>query len=107
MLMDHARLCRLVSYFAIIYFSFHDKLLCWQIMCIYLGKQPRSLDDACPVGKALTVSERNKLFLCGLDVTKPQCPTFFNCIIQPGMEYGVCCPDAGNCPLFASHFVKR
>lgn len=67
-------------------------------------KQPRSLDDICPFGKALAVSERNKFFLCGLDQGKPQCPSFFDCIVQPGMEYGVCCPAAdklvkpGTCP---------
>lgn len=67
-------------------------------------KKARSLDTVCSIGRALTISDKDKLFLCGLGPTKPQCPSFFDCEIEPGRDYGVCCPSPdkllkpGSCP---------
>ncbi|KZS04617.1 Uncharacterized protein APZ42_032431 [Daphnia magna] len=67
-------------------------------------KQARSAEDLCPTGVPLTMPSGDRPFLCGLQVGQPQCPQLFDCIVQPGADYGVCCMAAdriskpGTCP---------
>lgn len=67
-------------------------------------KRGRSLDNICPVGDPLRISDTVRPFLCGNDATKPSCPPMYRCLVQPGNDYGVCCPaslqiqKAGTCP---------
>ncbi|GAB6024412.1 hypothetical protein CHUAL_009577 [Chamberlinius hualienensis] len=91
-----------------------EEVTCNQQPCppVPTCKQPRSLDDVCPVGKALTVSDTEKVFLCGKDSTKPQCPMYFTCEIKHAMDYGVCCPSTeyltkpGTCPKASKNCTK-
>ncbi|XP_017786716.1 PREDICTED: balbiani ring protein 3-like [Nicrophorus vespilloides] len=67
-------------------------------------KRGRSLDNICPVGDPLRISDTVRPFLCGNDPTKPNCPPMYQCLVQPGNDYGVCCPASlqiqktGSCP---------
>ncbi|XP_057651996.1 uncharacterized protein LOC130891358 isoform X1 [Diorhabda carinulata] len=67
-------------------------------------KRGRSLDNICPVGDPLRISETVRPFLCGNDLGKPQCPPLYQCLVQTGNDYGVCCPASlkiqktGMCP---------
>ncbi|UYV78373.1 hypothetical protein LAZ67_16001117 [Cordylochernes scorpioides] len=59
------------------------------------GKQPRLLAELCPAGSPLASPETGHPFLCGTEPSKPQCPASFLCEVQPGNDYGVCCPLLG------------
>ncbi|KAG8232187.1 hypothetical protein J437_LFUL011414 [Ladona fulva] len=66
-------------------------------------KRARSLDNICPYGPPLKV-EGERPFLCGTTPGKPQCPPLFQCLVQSGNDYGVCCSSSmqlekqGACP---------
>ncbi|XP_074036900.1 uncharacterized protein [Leptinotarsa decemlineata] len=68
-------------------------------------KRGRSLENICPVGDPLRISESIRPFLCGNDEGKPQCPPLYQCLVQKGNDYGVCCPASlkiqktGTCPV--------
>ncbi|XP_060536767.1 fibrillin-1-like isoform X2 [Cylas formicarius] len=67
-------------------------------------KKGRSLDNICPVGDPLRISDTVRPFLCGNDLGKPTCPPMYQCLVQKGNDYGVCCPASlkiqktGTCP---------
>lgn len=67
-------------------------------------KRGRSLQNICPAGEPLLISETNRPFLCGTDPGKPNCPSLYKCLVEQGNDYGVCCPasldfqKAGTCP---------
>lgn len=69
-------------------------------------KKARSLGNFCPAGMPLAIEDGTSMrpFLCGLDVGKPQCPPLYQCMVEGGNDYGVCCPSAlrfnkpGVCP---------
>lgn len=50
------------------------------------------------------ISGAGRPFLCGTSSGKPQCPPMFQCLVQTGHDYGVCCPASlklqkpGKCP---------
>ncbi|CAG4931182.1 unnamed protein product [Parnassius apollo] len=68
-------------------------------------KRGRSLQNICPVGEPLLISETSRPFLCGTDPGKPNCPPLYKCLVEQGNDYGVCCPasldlqKAGTCPV--------
>ncbi|XP_076257897.1 uncharacterized protein LOC143194965 [Rhynchophorus ferrugineus] len=68
-------------------------------------KRGRSLDNICPVGDPLRISDTVRPFLCGTDPGKPTCPPLYQCFVQKGNDYGVCCPASlkiqktGQCPI--------
>lgn len=67
-------------------------------------KKPRTLNDLCPAGQPLTITDTIRPFLCGNDAGKPMCPPLYKCLVQSGNDYGVCCPTSisftkpGDCP---------
>ncbi|XP_045777097.1 kielin/chordin-like protein isoform X1 [Maniola jurtina] len=67
-------------------------------------KRGRSLQNICPVGEPLLISETSRPVLCGTDPGKPNCPPLYRCLVESGNDYGVCCPaslelqKAGTCP---------
>lgn len=67
-------------------------------------RRSRSLDDFCPSGMPLMITNTTNPFLCGNDPGKPRCPPLFDCLVQPGNDYGVCCraevkyEKPGTCP---------
>lgn len=68
-------------------------------------KQPRSLESLCPRGDPLRTPDSGRPFLCGYEPSKPQCPSTFQCQVQSGNDYGVCCPlsdKPGTCPHIAT-----
>uniref|UniRef100_A0A1Y1L736 Thyroglobulin type-1 domain-containing protein n=1 Tax=Photinus pyralis TaxID=7054 RepID=A0A1Y1L736_PHOPY len=83
-----------------------EELACSDPPCppIPTCKRGRSLDNICPVGGPLRISETVRPFLCGNEPSKPTCPPLYQCLVQPGNDYGVCCPaslkiqKSGSCP---------
>lgn len=67
-------------------------------------KKARSMSTYCPAGMPLAIEESIRPFLCGNDLGKPQCPPLYQCMVETGNEYGVCCPSTakfskpGICP---------
>ncbi|CAH1111232.1 unnamed protein product [Psylliodes chrysocephalus] len=84
-----------------------DDLACADPPCppIPTCKRGRSLENICPVGDPLRISDTVRPFLCGNDPGKPQCPPLYQCLVQKGNDYGVCCPASlkiqktGSCPI--------
>lgn len=79
-------------------------------------KKGRSLDNVCPAGAPLTMPGSGvppRPFLCGLGAGQPRCPPLFECSVQPGNDYGVCCPGAarvdkaGACPARGEHLTRQ
>ncbi|XP_046997028.1 balbiani ring protein 3-like isoform X1 [Schistocerca americana] len=69
-------------------------------------KRGRSLNDLCPSGEPLKITNTPRPFLCGLSPGKPQCPPLYQCMVNTGHDYGVCCPASfslqkpGSCPIW-------
>lgn len=67
-------------------------------------KKSRSMSTYCPAGMPLAIEGSIRPFLCGNDLGKPQCPPPYQCMVETGNEYGVCCPSTvkfskpGICP---------
>lgn len=67
-------------------------------------KKARTFANYCPSGMPLAIEGTVRPFLCGIDPGKPQCPPLYECLIESGNDYGVCCPNTlkykkpGICP---------
>uniref|UniRef100_W8AHA0 Papilin n=2 Tax=Ceratitis capitata TaxID=7213 RepID=W8AHA0_CERCA len=67
-------------------------------------KKARSMSTYCPAGTPLAIEGSIRPFLCGNESGKPQCPPLYQCMVEAGNEYGVCCPSTvkfskpGICP---------
>ncbi|KAF5273134.1 hypothetical protein FQA39_LY07624 [Lamprigera yunnana] len=83
-----------------------EELACSDPPCppIPTCKRGRSLENICPVGDPLRISDTVRPFLCGNEPSKPTCPPMYQCLVQQGNDYGVCCPaslkiqKSGTCP---------
>uniref|UniRef100_A0A2R5L5B6 Uncharacterized protein n=1 Tax=Ornithodoros turicata TaxID=34597 RepID=A0A2R5L5B6_9ACAR len=87
--------------------SLEEQLECAEGPCppIPTCKRPRSLESFCPRGDPLLSPDSGRPLLCGYGPSKPQCPAKFQCQVQSGNDYGVCCPLAdkpGVCPHVAT-----
>ncbi|KAH1000715.1 neurogenic locus notch homolog protein 3 isoform X1 [Dendroctonus ponderosae] len=86
-----------------------EKLACADPPCppVPTCKRGRSLENICPVGDPLRISDTVRPFLCGNDPGKPTCPPMYQCLVQKDNDYGVCCPASlkfqktGQCPSAA------
>lgn len=67
-------------------------------------RKSRSYKELCPAGSPLSIAGTIRPFLCGNEPGKPMCPPIYKCMVQPGNDYGVCCPASlkyekpGTCP---------
>ncbi|KAL0819872.1 hypothetical protein ABMA28_007892 [Loxostege sticticalis] len=75
-------------------------------------KRGRSLQNICPAGEPLLISETSRPYLCGTDPGKPNCPPLYRCLVESGNDYGVCCPaslelqKAGTCPASTTEEIE-
>lgn len=63
------------------YYNYNNNFLIFVI-----GKRGRSLDNICPVGNPLRISDTVRPFLCGNEPSKPNCPPMYQCLVQTGKQ---------------------